>query len=104
MCCELLRLSQKLHKDEARVAFLRLAFGHNLVHERTSYELLENGYEGSGERHFDSCFEMGDSQDVRGELIEIAEGEGFIEHVRLWCGEESFNRWSTYANRQTSLF
>lgn len=35
---------------KARVRFVQLAYRHNLVHEITSYQLWDRGFEGLGER------------------------------------------------------
>lgn len=96
-------LTTKLHHFKARVEFLRLAFKHGLVSQITRYELWDR-YEGLGERQFDTCFEMGDSEDVIAELITVARKEGFIDSIRIWCGGESFDRWCSYADRQGQLF
>jgi hypothetical protein len=104
ICKRLLKLSRQVHRFEARVQFLVLAFQHDLTDAIVSYELWDGGIEGLGERQFDNCFEMGDSADVIAELITTARREGFIEKIRTWCGEESFARWCTYADRQGDLF
>ncbi len=104
LCKELFRLTRDLHKFEARVEFLRLAFRYNLADEIINYEIWDRGFEGVGERQFDTCFEMGDSQDVIAALIKSARAEGFIESVRIWCGQESFEKWVSYADRQGELF
>lgn len=97
-------MTNKLHKFNARVEFVILAFKHNIVDEITNYELWDRGYEGLGERQFDTCFEMGDSQDVIAELIKTARRDGFIDNIRAWFGDESFGRWCSYADRQAQLF
>ncbi|MGO4801140.1 hypothetical protein ACEN2T_17820 [Pseudomonas sp. W22_MBD1_FP4] len=96
-------LTTKLHHFKARVEFLQIAFKHGVVNEIINYELWDR-YEGLGERQFDTCFEMGDSQEVIAELIKTARAEGFIDSVRIWCGAESFDRWCSYADRQGQLF
>jgi len=104
VCRTLHQLTKKLHMFSARVKFVVLAFKHDLVDEITHYELWDKGYEGLGERQFDTCFESGDSEHVIAALITTARAEGFIENVRRWCGEESFARWCGYADRQAELF
>ena len=104
LCKELLRLTRDLHTFEVRVEFLRLAFRYNLANEIINYEIWDRGFEGVGERQFDTCFEMGNSQDVIAALIKSARAEGFIENVRIWCGQESFEKWLSYADRQGELF
>lgn len=104
LCKELLRLTRDLHKFEARVEFLRLAFRYNVADEIINYEIWDLGFEGVGERQFDTCFEMGDSQDVIAQLIRHARAEAFIENVQIWCGQESFEKWVSYADRQGELF
>lgn len=101
---QLLKLSRQVHRFEARVQFLVLAFQHDLVDAIVSYELWDGGLEGLGERQFDNCFEMGDSADVIAELITTARRAGFIEKIQAWCGDESFARWCSYADRQGDLF
>lgn len=98
------KLTTSLHVFKSRVDFVVLAFKYGLVHEITTYELWDRGYEGLGERQFDACFEMGDSEDVISELILTARKEGFIDNIRNWCGNESFDRWCSYADRQGELF
>lgn len=104
VCRSLLRLTTKLNGFKARVEFVVLAFKNGLVDDITSYTLWENGYEGLGEREFDTCFEMGDYEDVIAELIKTARAEGFIDAIQKWCGEQSFIRWCGYADRQGELF
>lgn len=104
VCRTLHELTTKLHVFKSRVEFVVLAFKYGLVSEIISYDLWDRGYEGLGERQFDSCFEMGDSEDVIAELIKTARKDGFIESVRDWCGNDSFVRWCSYADRQGELF
>lgn len=104
VCRTLHKLSTELHVYKNRVAFVVLAFKHRLVDDIIDYTLWDRGYEGLGERQFDTCFEMGDSEDVIAALIKTARAEGFIDYMREWCGEESFARWSRYADRQGELF
>ena len=101
---QLLKLSRQVHRFEARVQFLVLAFQHDLVDAIVSYELWDGVLEGLGERQFDHCFEMGDSADVIAELITTARRAGFIEKIQAWCVDESFARWCSYADRQGDLF
>ncbi|MCC7684829.1 hypothetical protein [Janthinobacterium sp. FW305-128] len=104
VCRILHKLTNKLHIFESRVKFVKLAFKHDLVQDIVSYTLWDRGFEGLGERQFDTCFEMGDSQDVIAALIMSARAEGFIENIRQFCGEHSFARWCGYADRQGELF
>lgn len=104
ICRTLQKLALKLDLFKHRVEFIVLAFKHGLVESIVTYELWDRGYEGLGERAYDTCFEMGDSQEVIAEVITIARRDGFIDAVRLWCGEESFARWCSYADRQGTLF
>ncbi|MFJ7794375.1 hypothetical protein [Pseudomonas sp. NPDC096950] len=101
---KLQRLTHSLDAFKSRVEFVVLAFKYRVVSEITTYELWDRGYEGLGEREFDTCFEMGDSEDVIAELIKTARKEGFIDSVKEWCGNESFDRWCSYADRQAELF
>lgn len=98
------QLTRSLHLFKARVQFVELAFRHGLVDDIVDYRLWDQGYEGLGERQFDTCFEMGDSEDVIAALIKTAREEDFIDSVRMWCGEECFDRWCSYADRQGRLF
>jgi hypothetical protein len=104
ICHTLHKLTKKLHMFDARVQFVTLAFKHNLVDEIVGYSLWDQGYEGLGERQFDTCFEMGDSQEVIAALITTARAEGFLDNIQSWCGNESFARWCGYADRQGALF
>ncbi|RMQ53575.1 hypothetical protein ALQ02_01467 [Pseudomonas savastanoi pv. phaseolicola] len=99
-----MKLSRQVHKFNARVEFLVLTFKHDLADAVVRYELWDNGFEGLGERQFDNCFEMGDSAEVIAELITTARREGFVEKIQTWCGNDSFARWSSYADRQGELF
>jgi hypothetical protein len=101
---KLQRLTATLDVFKSRVEFVVLAFKYRLVSEITSYELWDRGYEGLGEREFDACFEMNDSEEVIAELIRTARKEGFIDSIKEWCGNESFARWCSYADRQGELF
>lgn len=98
------RLTTSLDVFKSRVEFVVLAFKYRVVSEITSFELWSRGYEGLGEREFDTCFEMGDSEAVIAELINTARKEGFIDSIKEWCGNESFDRWCSYADRQGQLF
>ncbi|MEX6666852.1 hypothetical protein [Pseudomonas sp. W2-17] len=104
ICKKLLKLSRQVHKFNARVEFLVLTFKHDLVDAVVGYELWDNGFEGLGERQFDNCFEMGDSAEVIAELITTARHDGFVEKIQTWCGNDSFTRWCSYADRQGDLF
>lgn len=104
VCRTLHKLSSKLHVFQARVQFVVLAFKYGLVDDITSYTLWDRGFEGLGERQFDTCFEMDDSEEVIAELIQTARKEGFIDSIQTWCGNESFARWCSYADRQAELF
>lgn len=90
-------------KSKYRVEFLSLAYKHDLVSDITSYRLWDAGWEGLGERQFDTCFEMGDSQDVITDLILRAKKEGFLDKIQAECGPETFQRWLSYADRQIPL-
>jgi hypothetical protein len=104
ICKKLLKLSRQVQQFDVRVQFLVLAFKHDLVDAVVSYELWDLGFEGLGERQFDNCLEWGDSADVIAALITTARREDFIEKIQTWCGEESFARWCSYADRQGDLF
>jgi len=86
-----------------RVEFLSLAFKHDLVDDIISYRLWDAGWEGLGERQFDCCFEMGDSEYVIADLVQQARNEGFLDKVQAFCNPEGFQRWLSYADRQLSL-
>lgn len=87
---------------KGRVEFMSLAIKHDLVDDIASYSLWDAGYEGLGERSVDTCFEMGDSEEVIAELIKKARAEGFISAVSGFAGS-CFERWCSYADRQASL-
>lgn len=89
---------------KARVRFVQLAYRHNLVRDITSYQLWDRGYEGLGERTFDTCFEMGDSAEVIAELIRDARQHGYTGNIESELGNpECFARWCSYADRQGEL-
>lgn len=100
------RLCGKLHQERRyRVEFLCMAFAHGLVHEVIHYTLWDEGWEGLGERQWDSCFEMGDSELVIADVVECARRENFLDAVRDYCtAPGAFERWLSYADRQTCLF
>ncbi len=89
---------------QARVKFLVLAYKHHLVRPLTSYQLWDEGWKELGERQFDTCFEMGDSELVIAELIKTARKDGFTENIRELASTDTYARWETYADRQGSLF
>lgn len=89
---------------QARVKFLILAYKHRLVRPLTSYQLWDEGWKDLGERQFDTCFEMGDSELVIAELIKTAREEGFTENIRELASPDTYARWETYADRQGALF
>ncbi|WP_289228067.1 hypothetical protein [Pseudomonas syringae] len=104
VCRTLHALSSKLHIAKNRIKFVQLAFQHSLVSEIVDYELWDKGYEGLGERSFDTCFEMGDAEDVIAALIVHARNNAYIDNVMRFCGEPSFAKWCSYADRQACLF
>ena len=86
---------------KARVRFVQLAYRHMLVHEITRYTLWDRGYEGLGERTFDTCFEMGDSDEVIAELIRDARIRGYADNIEMEIGNsECYARWCSFADRQ----
>lgn len=88
----------------SRVQFVKLAYRHNLVRAITTYQLWDQGYEGLGERTFDTCFEMGDSQEVICELITDARRHGYLANIEREIGNaDCFARWCSYADRQGVL-
>lgn len=87
-----------------RVEFLALAYKHELVEEITRYGLWDEGWEGLGEREFDTCFEMGDGTEVVAALIFKAKAEGWLDRIEAQLNQETFSRWLTYDSRQRSLF
>jgi hypothetical protein len=95
------RLCGKLGKERRyRVEFVCLA----LIHV-THYTLWDEGWEGLGERQWDTCFEMGDSELVIADVVERARRENFLDAVRDYCtAPGAFERWLSYADRQACLF
>ena len=100
------RLCGKLGKERRyRVEFVCLAFIHGLVNDVTHYTLWDEGWEGLGERQWDTCFEMGDSELVIADVVERARRENFLDAVRDYCtAPGAFERWLSYADRQACLF
>lgn len=89
---------------KARVRFVQLVYRHKLVGDITSYKLWDRGYEGLGERTFDTCFEMGDSPEVIAELIRDARRHDYARNIEDELGnQECFARWCSYADRQGEL-
>lgn len=84
--------------------FVQLAYRYNLVREITSYQLWDRGYEGLGERTFDTCFETGDSPEVIAELIRDARVHGYARNIEIEVSSpECFARWCSYADRKQEL-
>ncbi|MEW6163613.1 MAG: hypothetical protein AB1642_00980 [Pseudomonadota bacterium] len=90
---------------QSRVEFLCLAFQHGLGTDIRDYQLWDEGWEELGERQWDTCFEMGDAEQVIGEVVRRARAQGFIDSVREYCNMPgAFARWESYADRQSVLF
>lgn len=88
-----------------RAEFLCLAFKHGLVDDICHYRLWDEGWEGLGERQFDTCFEMGDSESVIAEVVTQARKEGFLEAIQHYCNMPgAFERWLGIADKQQKLF
>lgn len=88
-----------------RAEFLALAFKHGLVKDICHYRLWDEGWEELGERTFDTCFEMGDSEDVIAMVVIQARSEGFLDAIRDYCNMPgAFERWLGYADKQACLF
>lgn len=88
-----------------RVEFLTLAFKHGLVKDICQYRLWDEGWDGLGERTFDTCFEMGDSDEVIAMVVTQARSEGFLDVIQHYCNVPgSFERWLEYADKQQKLF
>ena len=99
------RLSSKLGGARRhRVDFLCLAFIHDLVRDVTHYRLWDEGWEGLGERQWDTCFEMGDSEQVIAEVVARAKKEGFLPAIQKYCtAPGAYERWLS-CGKQAELF
>jgi len=87
-----------------RVEFVCLVYRFDLATDLSSYNLWDQGYTDLGPRTFDTCFEMGDSSRVIGQLISNARKLGYLENIRTELGsEEQFQRWCSYADTQGTL-
>jgi len=87
----------------ARVEFVQLAYRFGLVHDIVSYTLWDR-FEGLGERAFDTCFEMGDSEAVIAALIPDARQHDYLQNIEAEIGDaKTFARWCSYADRQVEL-
>lgn len=87
---------------KARVEFLCLAYRYDVVGDLESYRLWDQGYAGLGPRTLDTCFEMGDSQEVIGRLIQDARTLGYLENIRAELNDdEVFQRWCEYDTQGT---
>jgi hypothetical protein len=90
---------------QGRVEFLCLAFRYGLGADIRDYQLWDEGWEELGERQWDTCFEMGDAEQVISEVVQRARAQGFIDAVREYCNVPgAFERWENYADRQGALF
>jgi len=88
-----------------RAEFLALAFKHGLVSDICTYRLWDEGWDELGERTFDTCFEMGDAEEVIAMVVSQARNEGFLDAIRNYCNMPgSFDRWLGYADKQACLF
>ncbi|MGV6475551.1 hypothetical protein [Azotobacter vinelandii] len=90
--------------SKARIEFVQLAYRYGLVEEITSYALWDRGYVDLGERTFDTCFEMGDSEEVISALIQDARQHGYLGYIEqeINC-PKTLARWCSYADRQGEL-
>ncbi len=90
---------------QSRVEFLCLAFRYGLGADIRDYQLWDEGWEELGERQWDTCFEMGDAEQVISEVVQRARAQGFIDAVREYCNVPgAFERWENYADRQGAIF
>lgn len=81
----------------ARVEFVCLAYRFNVVRDLQSYRLWDQGYTDLGPRTLDACFEMGDSPEVIGRLIQDARTLGYLENIRAELANDAeFQRWCEY--------
>jgi hypothetical protein len=88
-----------------RIEFLCLAFKHDLVWDICHFRLWDEGWEELGERQWDTCFEMGDSERVIPGAVTLARQESYIDAIRDYCTTAgAFERWLRYADRQAALF
>lgn len=84
----------------ARVEFVQVAYRFGLVRQLQSYALWDR-FEGLGERAFDTCFEMGDSEQVISHVIQDARRHDYLHAIESEIGDaKTFARWCSYADRQ----
>ena len=98
-------LAPKLHIQANRIEFLCLAFAHGIDAEVRHYKLWDEGWEGLGERQWDDCFEMGDSEEVIAAVVASARAGGYLDAIKTYCNMPgAYERWLSYADRQAALF
>lgn len=87
-----------------RAEFLALAFKHGLVKDICNHQLWDEGWQDLGKRTFDTCFEMGDAEEVIAMVVTRARNEDFLNAIREYCNMPgAFERWLGYADKQVKL-
>lgn len=90
--------------QKARVEFMRLTLKHDLVDEIRHHHLWDRGYHGLGERQLDTCFEMGDADEVGVALLKVAREEGFSHKLPALFSASSLEHWAQKLDSQLALF
>lgn len=88
---------------KARVAFATTTIRHDLHKALDSYAIWDAGFEGLGPRQFDTCFEMGDSDDVGAAIVNDARTHGYVDKVINNFSERVWGRWAAINDAQGCL-
>lgn len=89
---------------EARIEFMRLALKYGLADAIRHHDLWDRGYQGLGERQFDTCFEMGDADEVGVAVLKAAREEGFLPEMQRLFSVSSMEHWANKLDAQMALF
>lgn len=87
----------------ARVAFATTTVRCDLCKMLDSYQLWDAGFDGLGPRQFDTCFEMGDGDDVGASIVKDARTHGYAEKVKEQFSERVWSRWVSICDAQGCL-
>ncbi|MAY34738.1 MAG: hypothetical protein CMN84_01425 [Spongiibacteraceae bacterium] len=89
---------------KARIQFMCLALKHDLVDEINDGSLWDIGYAGLGSRQLDTCFEMGDADEIGMAVLKAAREEGFVPAMQGVFSESSLKHWGDMLDTQLALF
>lgn len=88
----------------ARIKFMCLAMKYGLVDEINDGSLWDIGYAGLGSCQLDTCFEMGDADEIGMAVLKAAREEGFVPVMQALFSESSLRHWGDMLDAQLALF